>query len=150
METTPEPKTTGRLIAFYRRANNDMKQEQLAKALGVPTSTVSEIENDKVDLGLKCLQKIAEVLKVPATALMPEESGSHYYSNFQCHAFVNHGYANNMVDGTLLEKLEGLYDKIVALKEETIHMQQQKISALEHDVADLRKQLASLQRQLKS
>ncbi len=57
-----------------RRARN-IKQDELAQAVGVRQSMISGIETGRVNASLPVAQKIAKHLGVPLDALVGEESG---------------------------------------------------------------------------
>ena len=53
------------------RKSMDMSQTQLARAAGVPTSTVFSVENGQHNTSLSTLQKVADALKLEVRDLMP-------------------------------------------------------------------------------
>ena len=54
------------------RELQEMSQNQLAAATGIPQSTISAIENDRVNLGVERAKQLARVLKChPAVLVFP-------------------------------------------------------------------------------
>ena len=54
------------------RELQEMSQNELASATGIPQSTVSAIENDRVNLGVERAKQLARVLKChPAVLVFP-------------------------------------------------------------------------------
>lgn len=54
------------------RELQDMSQSQLAAAAGIPQSTISAIENGRIDLGIERAKQLARVLKChPAVLVFP-------------------------------------------------------------------------------
>lgn len=54
------------------RELQEMSQNGLAKATGIPQSTISAIENDRVNLGVERAKQLARVLKChPAVLVFP-------------------------------------------------------------------------------
>ena len=60
------------------RELQEMSQNDLSKATGIPQSTISAIENDKVNLGVERAKQLARVLKChPAVLVFPGWSIEH-------------------------------------------------------------------------
>ena len=54
------------------RELQEMSQNELAAATGIPQSTISAIENDRVNLGVERAKQLARVLKChPAVLVFP-------------------------------------------------------------------------------
>lgn len=54
------------------RELQEMSQNDLSKASGIPQSTISAIENDKINLGVERAKQLARVLKChPAILVFP-------------------------------------------------------------------------------
>ena len=54
------------------REIQEMSQNDLAKTAGIPQSTISAIENDRVNLGVERAKQLARVLKChPAVLVFP-------------------------------------------------------------------------------
>lgn len=54
------------------RELQEMSQNDLAQATGIPQSTISSLENDRVNLGVERAKVIAKALKVhPAVLVFP-------------------------------------------------------------------------------
>jgi transcriptional regulator with XRE-family HTH domain len=54
------------------RELQEMSQNELAKAAGIPQSTISAIENDRVNLGVERAKQLAKALKChPAVLVFP-------------------------------------------------------------------------------
>ena len=54
------------------RELQEMSQNELASATGIPQSTISAIENDRVNLGVERAKQLARVLKChPAVLVFP-------------------------------------------------------------------------------
>lgn len=54
------------------RELQEMSQNELSKATGIPQSTISAIENDRVNLGVERAKQLARVLKChPAVLVFP-------------------------------------------------------------------------------
>ena len=54
------------------RELQQMSQNELSKATGIPQSTISAIENDRVNLGVERAKQLARVLKChPAVLVFP-------------------------------------------------------------------------------
>ena len=54
------------------RELQEMSQNDLSKATGIPQSTISAIENDRVNLGVERAKQLARVLKChPAVLVFP-------------------------------------------------------------------------------
>lgn len=63
--------TVGESIRIIRQLQ-DMSQNQLADATGIPQSTISAIENDRVQLGVERAKVLARALKChPAVLVFP-------------------------------------------------------------------------------
>ena len=58
----------GRRIREERKSRR-LTQAQLASAAGIDTSHLSRIENDRTQIGLNALQRIADALGLPIAAL---------------------------------------------------------------------------------
>ena len=65
-------KTLGQKIREYR-LKRGMTQENLAEKLLSRKSTVSEYENDKIDMKISILREIAKVLGVPLSCFLCEQ-----------------------------------------------------------------------------
>ena len=52
------------------RELQEMSQNNLAKAAGIPQSTISAIENDRVNLGVERAKQLARVLKCHPSVLV--------------------------------------------------------------------------------
>ena len=65
-------KTLGQKIREYR-LKRGMTQETLAEKLLSRKSTVSEYENDKIDMKISILREIAKVLGVPLSCFLCEQ-----------------------------------------------------------------------------
>ena len=64
-------KTLGKKIKEYR-LKRGMTQEELADKLLSKKSTVSEYENDKIDIKISILREIAKILGVPLSRFLCE------------------------------------------------------------------------------
>ena len=54
------------------RELQEMSQNELSKATGIPQSTISAIENDRINLGVERAKQLARVLKChPAVLVFP-------------------------------------------------------------------------------
>ena len=54
------------------RELQDLSQNELAKPTGIPQSTISAIENDRINLGVKRAKQLAKALKChPAVLVFP-------------------------------------------------------------------------------
>ena len=63
--------TVGESVRIIRELQ-EMSQNELAKATGIPQSTISAIENDRVNLGVERAKQLARVLKChPAVLVFP-------------------------------------------------------------------------------
>ena len=63
--------TVGESVRIIRELQ-EMSQNDLSKAAGIPQSTISAIENDKVNLGVGRAKQLARVLKChPAVLVFP-------------------------------------------------------------------------------
>ena len=65
-------KTLGQKIREYR-LKRGMTQEELAEKLVSSKSTISEYENNKIDIKISILREIAKVLGTPLPHLLSEE-----------------------------------------------------------------------------
>ena len=65
-------KTLGQKIREYR-LKRGMTQEELAEKLFSSKSTISEYENNKIDIKISILREIAKVLGTPLPHLLSEE-----------------------------------------------------------------------------
>ena len=65
-------KTLGQKIREYR-LKRGMTQEELAEKLLSKKSTISEYENDKIDMKISILREIAKVLGTPLSHFLSEE-----------------------------------------------------------------------------
>ena len=65
-------KTLGQKIREYRRKRG-MTQEELAEKLLSKKSTISEYENNKIDIKISILREIAKVLGVPLSCFLCEQ-----------------------------------------------------------------------------
>lgn len=65
-------KTLGQKIREYR-LKRGMTQEELAEKLLSSKSTISEYENDKIDVKISILREIAKVLGAPLSHFLSEE-----------------------------------------------------------------------------
>lgn len=63
--------TVGESVRIIRELQ-EMSQNDLARASGIPQSTISAIENDRVNLGVERAKTLARVLKChPAVLVFP-------------------------------------------------------------------------------
>ena len=63
--------TVGESVRIIRELQ-EMSQNDLAKATGIPQSTISAIENDRINLGVERAKQFARVLKChPAVLVFP-------------------------------------------------------------------------------
>ncbi len=63
------------------RELQEMSQNDLADASGIPQSTISAIENDRVNLGVERAKQLARVLKChPAVLVFPGWDIKHEYA----------------------------------------------------------------------
>ena len=65
-------KTLGQKIREYR-LKRGMTQEELAEKLLSKKSTISEYENNKIDIKISILREIAKVLGVPLSCFLCEQ-----------------------------------------------------------------------------
>lgn len=77
-----ERNTIGERIGYIRRIRN-MKQEDLAKKLGVKRNTLSQYEQDKRTVPLDIIIKISELLKVPTDYLLGRNEIEEYNADNQ-------------------------------------------------------------------
>ena len=69
--------TVGESVRIIRELQ-EMSQNDLAKATGIPQSTISAIENDRVNLGVERAKQFARVLRChPAVLVFPGWDISH-------------------------------------------------------------------------
>jgi transcriptional regulator with XRE-family HTH domain len=60
------------------REFQEMSQNELADATGIPQSTISAIENDRINLGVERAKQLARVLKChPAVLVFPSWDVKH-------------------------------------------------------------------------
>jgi transcriptional regulator with XRE-family HTH domain len=65
------PVTVGESVRIIRELQ-EMSQNELAKATGIPQSTISAIENDRVNLGVERAKQLARALRChPAVLVFP-------------------------------------------------------------------------------
>lgn len=63
--------TVGESVRIIRELQ-ELSQNELAAATGIPQSTISAIENDRVNLGVERAKQLARVLKChPAVLVFP-------------------------------------------------------------------------------
>ena len=63
--------TVGESVRIIRELQ-EMSQSQLAAASGIPQSTISAIENDRINLGVERAKQLARALKChPAVLVFP-------------------------------------------------------------------------------
>ena len=63
--------TVGESVRIIRELQ-EMSQNELAEASGIPQSTISAIENDRVNLGVERAKQLARVLRChPAVLVFP-------------------------------------------------------------------------------
>lgn len=63
--------TVGESVRIIRELQ-EMSQNELAKATGIPQSTISAIENDRINLGVERAKQLARSLKChPAVLVFP-------------------------------------------------------------------------------
>ena len=67
-------KTLGKKIKEYR-LKRGMTQEELAERLFSRKSTISEYENDKIDIKISLLREIVKILGVPLSHFLCEQDG---------------------------------------------------------------------------
>lgn len=67
-----EPTTLGTIIKRLRRERN-WKLADMSAATGIPVSTLSKIENDKLTLSYDKLQHLSRALSIPLAALFAED-----------------------------------------------------------------------------
>lgn len=64
--------TQGTALRIIREKNN-LSQNQLAQLTGLTQSTISSIENDRINIGIERAKTLAKVLKVhPAVLAFPD------------------------------------------------------------------------------
>ena len=69
--------TVGESVRIIRELQ-EMSQNDLAKATGIPQSTISAIENDRINLGVERAKQFARVLRChPAVLVFPGWDISH-------------------------------------------------------------------------
>jgi transcriptional regulator with XRE-family HTH domain len=69
------PVSVGESVRIIR-VLQEMSQNELALACGIPQSTISAIENDRINLGVERAKQLARALKChPAVLLFPEWDG---------------------------------------------------------------------------
>ena len=117
-------KTTGKLIAFHRHLMG-IKQEQLAADAGIPQSSMSEIENDKISPTVNQLTKISQILNIAPAVLLPQNEGDSFNNNFTDSA-INHGnnimhnYGNIEEERKIFRELLEAKDSIIKIKDQII------------------------------
>lgn len=125
--TEKKPIHEGRNVKRIREIMG-IKQDRLAHELGLSQQTISQIEQkEKLDNDL--LQKIADVLKVPAEAIrnFDEEKAIYNIQNNYDNSTSNVNYQFNSID------------KIVELYEALIQSEKEKVELLEK-MLELKKQ----------
>ena len=69
--TTRTPVSVGESVRIIRELQ-EMSQNDLARACGIPQSTISAIENDRVNLGVERAKSLARALMChPAVLVFP-------------------------------------------------------------------------------
>jgi transcriptional regulator with XRE-family HTH domain len=118
--------TVGKKILFYRHSNN-VKQEDLAKQIGINQSTLSLIENDKYSLTIDMLAAFAQAFAVPLAALLPDSDGHVFNNNFSDSA-INHGnnimhqHSGSEYEKKMIQDLLAAKDALIEAKEKEIRV----------------------------
>lgn len=142
MSSTPpdvKQKHIGRNIVRIRELRN-IKQETLAKQLGITQQAVSKMEQSET-IDDEKLEQIANALGVTADQI------KHFDEDRAINNFVrdhnNHDSSINAISVNAVIYYQGHSDKVVELYERMIEADKQKIKELEEKVKALESQLAN-------
>ncbi|WP_268846559.1 helix-turn-helix domain-containing protein [Flavobacterium aestivum] len=135
MSTETKPKHIGRNISRIRELKG-IKQEVLAKAIGVSQQSVSNMEANETIEEEKLIE-VAKALGVTAEAIknFSEEGVINYFSDIHDNDFNNSQvfapYSSNNCTFNPLDKIVELYDEKEKLYERLLAAEKEKISYLE-------------------
>lgn len=126
MSATPNLFHIGNKIKRIRELK-DMKQDTLAKEMGISRQTLSKIEQSE-DVDDATLDKAANALNIPKDAIKAFNEEAAIF-NISCN-FSDHA-VNTLYQFNPLEKIVQLYDEKIALLERLLQSEREKYQMLE-------------------
>jgi transcriptional regulator with XRE-family HTH domain len=127
--------TTGKRIAYYRHESN-IKQEELAKKVGIAQSILSDIETDKQSPTVKVLMMIAKVLCISPVQLLPETE-TPFYNNISESAINHHSIVNSHNTPIEIKSQLDFFQKFLETKESENQLLGEKVALLEGRLSNL-------------
>lgn len=100
----------GKKIKTIREMKN-FTQEYMAKELSISQVAYSKIENEESDITIQRLEKIAEVLGIPAPAIMAFDEKAIFNISNSSFSYFNYGT-------NIYNNLQQMNDRIRALEDE--------------------------------
>ncbi len=107
----------GETIKEIREKQKGLRQEDIAKALGLSTKAYSNIENNISDITLTRLQEISEVLGVSPEYILNYQDKSTYTNIFN--NYEGNNGTINMFQGNSSEHIKNLENQINKSKKES-------------------------------
>lgn len=111
----------GEVIKEIREKQKGLRQEDVAKALGLSTKAYANIENDVTDITLRRLQEITEILGVTPEYVLKYQDQSTYTNIFNNYD-GNQGTIN-MFQGCSSEQIKNLEEQVDQSKRDANRVQ---------------------------
>ncbi|QNL50299.1 helix-turn-helix transcriptional regulator [Olivibacter sp. SDN3] len=111
----------GEILKEIREKHSRMRQEDVAKALGLSTKAYANIENDVTDITLKRLQEVTEVLGVTPEYVLSYQDRSTYTNVFNNYD-GNQGTIN-MYQGCSSDQIKNLEEQVDKSKRDANRLQ---------------------------
>ncbi len=119
---THQNQTTGRLIAFHRKAK-DVKQEDFALTLGISQSKVSDWENDHKSPTVDDILNIAKTLDIHPYLLIPIVEQTHKQNPYNTlHPIINPSEVELQMPVQWMNEFKFFYLEILDAKNQTIEI----------------------------
>jgi len=111
----------GENLKEIREKQKKLRQEDVAKALGISTKAYANIENNVSDITLTRLQELSDILGVTPENILNYEDKSTYTNTFNNNS-GNQGIIN-MYQGMSLEQIKNIEDQVETDKKETAKLE---------------------------
>lgn len=111
----------GEILKEIREKHSRMRQEDVAKALGLSTKAYANIENDVTDITLKRLQEVTEILGVTPEYVLNYQDKSTYTNVFNNYD-GNQGTIN-MYQGCSSDQIKNLEEQVDKSKRDANRLQ---------------------------
>lgn len=111
----------GENLKEIREKQKKLRQEDVAKALGISTKAYSNIENNVSDITLTRLQELSDILGVTPEYILNYQDKSTYTNTFNNYS-GNRGVIN-MYQGMSMEQIKNIEDQVDTNKKEAARLQ---------------------------